>query len=139
MKEVADEDEKPWFCNHANEVPHTCPCDADCYCRRKGSCVAYKKDTVDPELKRLRKLVEIQSQLLKHFRDFASSMPFCMGDIIELPLPQGEGIPGSATELANNFLLVSRGSISPGVNSCHSDSMLSERHWRSEIQTVLFL
>jgi hypothetical protein len=23
----------PVFCEHANEVPHVCPCDADCYCK----------------------------------------------------------------------------------------------------------
>lgn len=25
----------PMLCNHANEVPHFCPCGADCYCRGK--------------------------------------------------------------------------------------------------------
>lgn len=25
-------------CDHANEVPVSCPCKKDCYCRRKGSC-----------------------------------------------------------------------------------------------------
>lgn len=26
------------MCNHANECPAVCPCDADCYCRVKGNC-----------------------------------------------------------------------------------------------------
>ena len=26
------------LCNHANEVPHTCSCYSDCYCRVKGVC-----------------------------------------------------------------------------------------------------
>jgi len=24
----------PMFCEHANECPHICPCQPDCYCRR---------------------------------------------------------------------------------------------------------
>ncbi len=26
------------FCEHANEVPLTCKCDRDCYCKKNGSC-----------------------------------------------------------------------------------------------------
>lgn len=26
------------YCEHANEVPQSCPCDADCYCRVEGTC-----------------------------------------------------------------------------------------------------
>lgn len=25
--------DSPVFCEHANEVPHRCPCDGDCYCK----------------------------------------------------------------------------------------------------------
>lgn len=28
----------PWSCEHANEVPCSCPCDPNCYCKT-GSCV----------------------------------------------------------------------------------------------------
>jgi hypothetical protein len=28
------------FCEHANELPTMCPCDADCYCRTRGTCTA---------------------------------------------------------------------------------------------------
>ena len=26
------------YCEHANESPYPCPCDADCYCRVEGNC-----------------------------------------------------------------------------------------------------
>lgn len=36
-----EDKEMSWvlFCDHANEVPLTCPCRADCGCRRLGPCV----------------------------------------------------------------------------------------------------
>jgi hypothetical protein len=39
---VVDEGEEEinaMYCEHANEVPMTCPCPPNCFCRVKGSCV----------------------------------------------------------------------------------------------------
>lgn len=35
---VKDAVASPMFCEHANEVPRTCPCEPACFCRVKGSC-----------------------------------------------------------------------------------------------------
>lgn len=28
--------DSPLYCEHANEVPVSCPCDSECYCRAPG-------------------------------------------------------------------------------------------------------
>lgn len=51
----------PLTCNHANEVPSTCPCGEDCYCRTSGSCKPPKMSTQE--------LPRISKYALQHWED----------------------------------------------------------------------
>lgn len=63
-------------CEHANEVPHHCPCNDDCYCK-KNTCLPHEKDghrvsqRIDKLKKALQPLAKIAAQYLEDGLDEA--------------------------------------------------------------------